>query len=315
MTLMMSPPPGGLATPQQLIDFAEAWLNNRRLAERTREEYRRDVREFIAWCEQSGLNPLVLMFTHINTYARMLEASIDPRTGKLLGPATVARKLSAISGWYKFLYQLGFIPRNPVDGADRPKVDPDYTTTVSMTRDEVKALLRAAEAHSPRAFAAVALLAVGLRVSDVLNLAVSGVGRERGHRTIRFKVKGNKWQRRGLGPRAAAALDAYLAVRGNAPGPVFVTRTGKGWDRHALGRLVKELANTAGLDCADDISAHSLKHSFVTNSIAAGASRRRVQHAAGHKNERTTDRYDHDRENLDEDPAYLLEDMFLLEDI
>jgi site-specific recombinase XerD len=282
-------------------EFTEQWLANRRLSEHTRAAYRRDVHGWLGWCEERGLEPLRATFLQVNTYARELEA-------QNLAPSTVARKLSGLSSWYDFLLKLQAVTLNPVAGADRPYVNRDYSATVGLSPDEVGLLLKKgdkSDRNGERDRAVITLLAdLGLRVGEVVGLDLADLGRERGHRTIRFVGKGNKQRRRALTPTASEALDGYLGVRGTADGPLFLTSRGNRLDRHAVFRLVRRLALQAGLSEADRLSPHSLRHAFATTARSEGVPLEDVQDAMGHADPRTTRRYDRDRHNLDRDPAY-----------
>ncbi|MEH1099896.1 tyrosine-type recombinase/integrase [Micromonospora sp. CPCC 205561] len=308
-----SPP----ALPGGPTDFTEAWLRNRRLSEHTRDAYRRDVAGWLAWCAAHELDPLRANFLHVNEYARELESTLGARSGKPLTPATVARRLSALSSWYDFLVKLRAVEANPVSGADRPRIDRDHSATVGLTPEEVDALLAAAEADTgptaARNRAAIALLAdLGLRVGELVSLDLSDLGAERGHRSVRFVGKGGKPRRRALTPGTAYAVDAYLAQRAAAlgvavpdlTGPLLVTATGARLDRHAVFRLVRRLARDAGIAAWARLSPHSLRHAFATTARAEGVPLEDVQDAMGHADPRTTRRYDRDRHNLDRDPAY-----------
>ncbi|MFG3700982.1 tyrosine-type recombinase/integrase [Micromonospora sp. NPDC047620] len=311
-----SPPP---ALPVGPADFTEAWLRNRRLSEHTRDAYRRDVAGWLAWCAARELDPLHANFLHVNEYARGLEATLAARSGKPLTPATVARRLSALSSWYDFLAKLRAVDANPVAGADRPRIDRDHSATVGLSPEEVDALLAAAEADTgptaARNRAAIALLAdLGLRVGELVSLDLTDLGAERGHRSVRFVGKGGKSRRRALTPGTAYAVDAYLAQRAAAQGvavheltgPLLVTGTGARLDRHAVFRLVRRLARAAGIAAWAKLSPHSLRHAFATTARAEGVPLEDVQDAMGHADPRTTRRYDRDRHNLDRDPAYAI---------
>jgi site-specific recombinase XerD len=297
------------------MDFTEAWLSNRRLSEHTRDAYRRDVASYLAWCAENQIEPLQAKFTHINEYARALELTVDPRSGRTLAPTTVARKLSGLSSWYDFLVKLEAVSANPVGAADRPSVSRDHSATIGMSPAEVDALLRVAQADSARHYAIIALLAdLGLRVGEVCRLSMADLGYERGHRTVRFTGKGGKPRRRALAPGTAAALDAYLAERArlagveteDLSGPVFVTNVGSPVDRHSVFRLVRRLAEQAGIPSAAHLSPHSLRHAFATTARSEGVPLEDVQDAMGHADPRTTRRYDRDRHNLDRDPSYAI---------
>jgi site-specific recombinase XerD len=304
---------GTVAVAGAAAEFTEQWLANRRLSEHTRAAYRRDVAAWLAWCAGRELDPLRASFLDVNAYARGLESSVDPRSGRVLAAATVARKMTGVSSWYDFLVKLRAVAANPVGGADRPYVARDHSATVGLTSAEVDALLAAGDAESGPAAVrhrlVLALLAdLGLRVGELVSLDVGDVGWERGHRSIRFVGKGGRPRRRALTPGAAAALDAYLAVRpGPAErGPLLVTAGGGRLDRHAVFRLVRRLAAEAGIAAAPRLSPHSLRHAFATSAREEGVPLEDVQDAMGHADPRTTRRYDRDRHNLDRDPAYAL---------
>jgi integrase/recombinase XerD len=301
------------------LDFTEAWLRNRRLSEHTRAAYRRDITGWLAWCGPRDLDPLRATFLDINEYGRALESNVDPRSGRALTPATVARKLSALSSWYDFLTKLRAVGANPVAGADRPKVNRDHSATVGLTPEEVDSLLAAAEADTgptaARNRAALALLAdLGLRVGELVSLDLADLGHERGHRSVRFIGKGGRARRRALAPGTAFTLDAYLAVRAEGErvpverlaGPLLATASGGRLDRHAVFRLVRRLARAAGIPAWEKLSPHSLRHAFATTARAEGVPLEDVQDAMGHADPRTTRRYDRDRHNLDRDPAYTI---------
>ncbi|MFI7576895.1 tyrosine-type recombinase/integrase [Micromonospora sp. NPDC049497] len=307
------------ALPAGPTDFTEAWLRNRRLSVHTRDAYRRDVAGWLAWCAARDLDPLWANFLHVNEYARTLESTLAVRSGRPLTPATVARRLSALSSWYDFLVKLRAVDANPVAGADRPRIDRDHSATVGLTPDEVDALLAAAEADTgptaARNRATIALLAdLGLRVGELVSLDLADLGAERGHRSVRFIGKGGKARRRALTPGTAYALDAYLAQRAadrgvtvqDLTGPLLVTASGARLDRHSVFRLVRRLARTAGIPAWAKLSPHSLRHAFATTARAEGVPLEDVQDAMGHADPRTTRRYDRDRHNLDRDPAYAI---------
>jgi integrase/recombinase XerD len=289
--------------PVPLVEFTDGWLANRRLSAHTRAAYRRDVAQWLAWCTGRGLDPLRVSFLHVNAYARALEED--------LAPSSVARKMSALSSWYGFLQRLDAVPANPVGGADRPRVDRDHSATIGLTAAEVDALLAAAAREegptARRNRAIVVLLAdLGLRVGEVVALDVGDLGTEQGHRTVRFLGKGGRPRRRALTPGAVAALDAYLGERGRAAGPLFVTARGGRVDRHAVFRIVRRLARTAGVAAWAQLSPHSLRHAFATAARDEGVPLEDVQDAMGHADPRTTRRYDRDRHSLDRDPAYAI---------
>lgn len=112
----------------------------------------------------------------------------------------------------------------------------------------------------------------------------------------------------------AAALDAYLADRARRrthdddarrlAGPLLATAAGGRLRQGHLWELVRRLARAAGIEAWDQLSPHSLRHSAITFALDAGTTLRDVQDYAGHKDPRTTRRYDHARDSLDRNAAY-----------
>lgn len=307
--------PGDLATISQLVNFTDAWITNRGLSANTREAYRRDVLNWLSWCETNGVVPLAAKFTHVNSYARELEYTVDPRTGRTLSPSTIARKLGGVSSWYGFMVRVGLLTVNPVDGADRPRVDLDHSKTIGLTSEEVDRLLAAAAKHSKRLHALFTLMAdLGLRISEVVGLDLADLLYEHGHYTVRFTAKGGKQRRRALSLASAEAINAYLSERAIATGvkiveltgPVFVTATGGPMNRPNVTRYLQKLAAQARVPNANKLSPHSLRHAFATSCREEGISLEDTQEAMGHSDPRTTRRYHDDRARLDKDPSYTL---------
>lgn len=311
MTAIMPPSWGGnQPTPQQLIDFTEYFLDNRKLTEGTKGDYRRDVHAWLIWNDLHGLDPIAAKFTHVNTYARELEA--------IYAPATVARKLCGMSEWYKFLVKIEFIRVNPVEHADRPSVDSDETEAYSLTEEETDALLLKAAAHSARSEAVYTTMAdLALRVTPTINLMVKSLAYVRGEWELTVVGKRGRITVEPLPPATAEPLFRYLEERAKAEGlsswreldpesPLFVTRTGKPLDRIAVWRLIKKLAKEAGIENWELVGPHSLKHGFVTNSREAGVPLEDVQDGAHHRKYDTTRAYDTRRRKRERHPAWTL---------
>jgi integrase/recombinase XerD len=215
--------------------------------------------------------------------------------------STVARRLST---FYKYAEGEEVIARNPVARVRRPKVGTD-TGSTGLDADELGTLIRAARAESPRSHALVLLLGLnGLRVSEVLGTNVEDLTIERGHRVLMVTRKGGKKAAIPLAPRTAGAVDAYAGDR--MTGPLFVTASGKRWQRSEVWRTLRRLARNALPPKASSLHPHDLRHTFVTPALDSGASLRDVQDAAGQADPRTTRRYDRARHNLDRHPTYSL---------
>jgi site-specific recombinase XerD len=254
----------------------------------THTSYTTDLRLFTAWCVEHCVGLLEVKRPHLELFARSMETS-----GRM--PATVARRLSTLCGFYRYRHDEGLLARNPATHVRRPKVDPD-SHTLGLDRNELGALLVQAGLGSPRDHALISLLALnGLRISEALGTDIDDLDVDRGHRTLRIVRKGGKHAIIPLAPRSARALDAYIGER--TVGPIFLGLDGKRMDRYAADRTVKRLARRAGI--TKRLSPHSLRHSFITAALDAGVPLRDVQEAASHADPRTTMRYDRARYSLD----------------
>jgi len=265
---------------------------------RTRASYAADIRGWLGWCQEHRIDALEATRAHVDAFSR--------EGAEVLGwsPATVSRRLSALHGFYAYGVAEDVIARNPVEHVKRPKVGSDSQST-GLDKDELRALIAAAEHDSSRTHALVLLLGLnGLRISEALSANVEDLSTERGHRVLKIVRKGGKQATVPLAPRTAEAVDALVA--GRTEGPIFSTRTGKALDRPAVWRTLRRLAKEAVPDKANSIHPHDFRHAFVTLSLDAGASLRDVQDAAGHADPRTTRRYDTARHNLDRHPTYAL---------
>lgn len=301
------------------FDFTEAWLRNRRFSENTREAYRRDIHQWLDWCAQHDLDPLQVTFLHVNAWARSLEAPDDRR--KPLAPASIARKMSAVSSWYMFIVKLGKLPANPAAVADRPAVDRDYSSTPSFTRDDAQAMLRVVSVDDPYLGRVAPLLAewmvdMGTRATETSNIQVEHLGWDEGHRVVQLTLKGGRRKLRPLPYSLAVLLDEYLAHRAagenvevqQLSGPLFVNARGQQIDRKDLARFVRRLAIRAGVKNANRITPHSFRHAWNTMARNIGAALEDRQDAMGHADPRTTRRYDRAGRSLIHDPALLVAD-------
>jgi integrase/recombinase XerC len=131
------------------------------------------------------------------------------------------------------------------------------------------------------------LWATGLRVSELAGLDLADV--DRAERTVRVLGKGGKERAVPYGAHAARALDAYLA--GRTRGPVFVGRRGGRLTVRAIHAMVRRRSVAAGL--VRRVTPHTLRHTFATHLLDAGADLRMIQELLGHSRLSTTQRYTH----------------------
>ena len=302
------PAVGELGERERLL--VSAWLTGLRSA-RTRRAYAGDVVAWLAWLTERGTGALAAGRVYVDLWAAtQLDAGA--------AASSVRRRLSALSSFYRYCAAHDLIGRVPTAGVARPVVDPDYTATVGLDRDQARALVAAADADTGaqalRTAAVIRLLLHNaLRVDEACAADVADLGEDSGHRVLRVVRKGGRKAKIPLTPATVAALDAYLADRTKRAGvgewrqlrgPLLATATGGRLRQGHLWELVRRLARTAGIGAWEQLSPHSLRHSAITFALDAGASLRDVQDYAGHKDPRTTRRYDHSRDSLDRNAAY-----------
>jgi integrase/recombinase XerD len=256
-----------------------------------------DLRCYLAWCAERGLDPLAAQRPHLELYIRWMQ---EIRRFK---PSTVSRRFSVVAGFYHTCVLDGLMQHSPAEHVRRPAV-PAESPTLGLTHLQFEALLTAArESPNPCDFALVAMLGLlGLRIFEATSANIADLGEEHGHRVLRVCGKGGKVVQIPLPPAVGRAIDRAAGRREH--GPLLLNRRGTRMDRHAATRRLRRLAHAAGLRTR--IHPHMLRHTFVTTMLDAGVDLRDVQIAARHADPRTTMRYDRARTNLDRHPNYIL---------
>jgi site-specific recombinase XerD len=291
-------------------NLTEIWLMSFR-SQNTRVAYRRDLTGWLAFCDRLGVRPADAKMAHVDLW-------IEAQRTEGCAEASIARRVSALSSWYRYLIDnTGADPTplatyNPAKTRAKPKIDPDYTPTVGLSTAEADRLIEAADMHSLTAAALVRLLLTnGLRIGSVMDAQVSDLGHDRGHRVLTLRVKGGTTDRVPIPPFTATAIDAMLADHGDpADGPLFVTSRGRPLYETWAWRLIRKLAVWAAVAQAAKLSPHGLRHTAITELIDSGVSLLDAQKFARHKDPRTTRRYYHGLDNLDRHGAYGLAARF-----
>ena len=288
--------------------LAAAWLAGYRSA-RTRRAYALDLAAWLDWLHGLDVDVLAARRVHVDLWVRHL---LDYGAAVLQhrAPAVRADQLLPAPD-----HPRRVLTANPAAAVRRPRVDPDHTATVGLDRAQACAFLRAADTDPGPVrlrTAARLLLHLGLRVDELAAADLANLGYDRGHRVLTVTRKGGRRATVVLPPATAAALDAYLTDRAHhqpdqpLDGPLLATATGGRLDQSALCKLVRRLARAAGIPSWNALSPHSLRHTAITLALDAGAALRDVQDFAGHRDPRTTRRYDHARDTLDRNAAYTL---------
>ena len=236
--------------------------------------------------------------------AAALHEYLAAATTRRLAPRTLARRLSAMRQFYRFLVGDGSRPDDPTTGLDSPRLGRPLPKVLSET--EVERLIGAAAAWPGeegvrlRCFLEL-LYATGLRVSELVGLPVAAAQRD--PRFMLVRGKGGKERVVPLSQPAREALAAWLDCRNRLLPQgrqsakmarwLFPSRGAEGHlTRQRCGQLLKELALAAGLDPAR-LSPHVLRHAFASHLLDHGADLRSVQQMLGHADIATTQIYTH----------------------
>jgi len=227
---------------------------------------------------------------HIQEYLASVGESLTHRSR--------ARRLAAMRSFFKYLERRRSIGRNPTAGIRFPKFHAALPHVLSAS--EVENLLAAADAKTilgQRDKAMLELLyAAGLRVSELVNLQLQQVHLEPGYLVVRGK--GDKERLVPMGEWAADALKIYLedartklVRKGRSVSEVFLNGRGNKLSRQGMWKIIKRYAERSGI--RQDLSPHTLRHSFATHLLENGADLRSLQAMLGHADISTTQIYTH----------------------
>ncbi|MCS7315045.1 MAG: site-specific tyrosine recombinase XerD [Bryobacterales bacterium] len=280
--------------PQALDPWAwvQAYLDHCRIEKglsfNTIEAYRSDLERFASFWKESGRGA---------PRTRLIADYLDRLRTRGLDSRSIARQLSVLRGFFRFLLREAAISRDPTEGLRSPHAWHRLPCYLSL--DEIERLLEAPDAARPaglRDRAIIHLLyASGLRVSELCQLQLSDVNHELG--VVRVLGKGNKQRLAPVGRAALAALQIYLEqgrprLLGRRSSPyLFVSSRGTRLSRQAVWKLVARHAFRAGLDRR--VWPHAVRHSFATHLLEGGADLRSVQLMLGHADISTTQIYTH----------------------
>lgn len=266
--------------------------------------YRRDLTRFLETLTVAGVRDAAGITPELaRDFARGLRDGADP-----LAASSVARMLSSVRGFTRFLVDEQRIPIDPAVDLVAPKL-PDRLPK-ALTIAQVERLLDAASGDEPAQLRDRALLellyATGARVSEAVSLNVDDLlgGSGEGEGTtdlVRLFGKGSKQRIVPVGSYARVALDAYLvrsrpllSARGRATPALFLGMRGARLSRQSAWLVIRAAAERAQLDRElgeHGISPHSLRHSFATHLLQGGADVRVVQELLGHASVATTQIY------------------------
>jgi integrase/recombinase XerD len=286
--------PRRMAAAEDAARWREAFVRYLRtechLAENSVAAYERDLRRFFEWLR--GRRIAGLTVSELADYPAWL-------TAQKLAPASISRHVVSLKVFFRYLQLEGVLTDNQAELLGTQKLWQRVPTVLSQT--EINALLDAPRPPRPwwrrdRAMLEM-LYATGCRVSELSILRPRDV-----HLVERYCLchgKGDKQRVVPLGAKAVAAVQDYLeherpklADRNGTPSQfLLLSSRGSRLRRERIWELIKVYAKVAG--CTDELSPHSMRHSFATHLLAGGADLRQVQEMLGHASIATTQIYTH----------------------
>jgi integrase/recombinase XerD len=273
--------------------LADQFINylriERGLADNTIQSYSRDLTRFFQYLEDRSLSPLRLSRDQIMDYVVLI--------GKGLSARSVARNLSTIKTFFRFLSAEGAIKNNPARLLETPRIARRLPKI--LNRGEVERLISQPDTSKARGQRDRAMLevlyATGLRVSELVGLKVLSVNLEAGY--VRTLGKGSKERAVPIGEKAIAAVKQYLAngrpqlaKHTNSP-YLFLNLRGHPLTRQGFWKIIKKYGREAAI--GKTITPHGIRHSFASHLLEAGADLRSVQVMLGHADIVTTQIYTH----------------------
>jgi len=272
--------------------------------------YHGRVTQYVAWCDEEGIEPASADEQDLEAYRRHLVEEDYAR-------ASISVKLSTVRRLYQAAVWRGLRPDNPAEGLKPPREATEQAERIKFLPLEGFKRLLAAPDKTRKGRRDRAILALmgfhGLRVAEVATLTIEDY-RAGAPSWVTVTGKGAKTRQVYLTTRTAGILEKWLAVRRAAPGAraIFTTldnRTGgQPITTRSLRRVVDGYLEETGLKEVG-ISCHSLRHSFATWSLAGGAKLLSISQALGHSSIETTQVYAKLVDRIQENPTKYLEEL------
>jgi integrase/recombinase XerC len=270
------------------IKYLEA---ERNVSPYTIRNYKTDLSDFFHFLKQNDIGSLEKVDRQV------LRAYMGSLMEQGIVKASIARKLSAIRSFYRYLVREKKLKTNPIERASSPKLDKRLPSFLTM--DEVERLLNAPDPSTPQGLRDRALLellyASGLRVSELVNLDLGEVDLDTNE--IRVWGKGSKERVVLMGKPASEALRNYLGqgrpklLGEKKTNALFINRYGERIPERRVQKMLEDYAKKAGIE--KRVHPHILRHTFATHLLDGGADLRVVQELLGHARLSSTQIYTH----------------------
>ena len=270
----------------EIDEFCNYLLIDKHYSNNTIESYKRDLTKFYVYIDKD------LKKVNKDDIKNYLKHLYDDK----INERSIARNISTLKTFYKFLNITKIINNNPVDSISSPKLGKKLPNTLS--EEDINKLLdiKLIDNYSYRNKAMLELMyATGLRVSELVNLKVYDVNLDEA--LVKTMGKGSKERIIPVGDYAINALKIYIneyrssLFKKEVNDYLFLNNHGKKITRQGFFKIIKKLAIEHGID--KNFSPHTLRHSFATHLLKHGANLRIIQELLGHSDVSTTQIYTH----------------------
>ena len=275
---------------RQILDafIDNIWIE-KGLSQNTLDSYRSDLEQFSTWLEKNNLS-------YIKTSKKEILSYLSFLFQKGLGSKTVARKLSSLKSFFRYLVFKSIIQNDPSSEVETPKLLKSIPKSIS--EKEVEALLAAPDEKTDVGLRDKTMIetlySCGLRISELTNLELLNLNLRQG--VIRVIGKGQKERLVPMGDQLIALLELYISSsRKNLLSKrhsdfLFLSTRGQRMTRQSFWHRIKHYCLASGFE-PDKISPHVLRHAFATHLLNNGADLRVVQLLLGHSDLNTTQIY------------------------
>ncbi|NBO92037.1 MAG: tyrosine recombinase [Planctomycetia bacterium] len=295
----------------EIVDFLQHLSVEKNASAYTIKSYREDLTQaidfFISQLGDPQAKPRQVSTRHVRAFVAHLSEQY--------ARSTIARRLAAVRSWFRFLCRQGILVTNPAMSVRGPRQQKHLPVVLDDT--QIVKLIEATSNHATELASSPnspknlqpSLLALnlrdrailetlysgGVRVGELVALDLNDLDLDAGFATVRGK--GRKERLALLGPQAVEALKTWLASRGavspraSSQSAVFLNKFGTRLTTRSVARLLEKYVATSGV--GGDTTPHTLRHTFATHLLDAGADIRSVQELLGHKSLGTTQIYTH----------------------
>ncbi len=263
----------------------------RSYTDNTLDAYLKDLQKLLNYYADEGIDFRTVTLAELDRFACILrELGVQPRS--------VARILSGVRSFYRFLTLEKEVETDPTELLESPKIGKHLPEVLSLQEiDDIEAVIDRSKPEGVRDLAIIEVLfSCGLRISELVSLRISELYLDEGY--LRVHGKGRKERLVPIGNTAIQRLREWFAVRQDYPVKpgeedyVFISlRRGKHLSRISLFVYIKDYATRAGI--RKNISPHTFRHSFATQLLEGGANLRAIQAMLGHEDISTTEIYMH----------------------